>query len=536
MTKNVQGAQELLRGLLGAQESRRGISSAGWWTEAGKGAPDAPLAMLNDAIVPAALAAMAYSNRSWALDAGAGLVDPMAWADDASLGEDYKGMARAMLVAKTCRALTASELGIDPARSGSSLVGGVWRSGEVASALACVRTREDGTRELHLSVRGTDFDKEPDPLVPAAAIALAGFQYVIGTFLSIDKHAKRFAPLAAAMEAYAANPANGISKIVVSGHSLGAAAAEKLGLGMAEGSVPVVVFGFGSPGRGEGLRAPVWALAHQLSILARGVAALSVEAASGLADWAGRLGGGGGPSMLPRFSEMARESARRLTQVADGILAPMMMEEIGGLLSARKRSNIVQFRHPNDPVPKLGSFLYATQGGVRDSEQAITFLRRLEGDGEMVAVEGFRAHQSHRYADSVVVMAKNALRARAGADGVVAMGRASPDCDGLRAMDRAVVDAGKLCLSLPAALLPATIASARAASVKALAARDASDPTIARLLNLPAPQLADKLALSRALRVAEALRAAERLGGEAPFAAIRKSGGGFGGAPSKASP
>ena len=69
------------------------------------------------------------------------------------------------------------------------------------------------------------------------------------------------------------------------------------------------------------------------------------------------------------------------------------------------------------------------------------------------------------------------------------------------------------------------LVAARTLSVKALAARDAEDPNLARMLNLSAPQFAEKRAVSRALRVSEARLAAQRLGEAHPFEVVRKIGG-----------
>lgn len=440
---------------------------------------------LNRALLPAALSATSYAKACWAFDVAAGAADPAAWMDEASFERDKSGLARAGFIAKLCSPLSARELGVSAAASGATFERGVWRKGDLGAALCCVATGVDGARELHLSVRGTEQQNNPGRW-------LSAFQTVVGYFVwtypRIEKHAKIFEPLAEAIQRYAANPANGIERVVVSGHSLGAAAAETLLPKLRAPGVELEMFGFGSPGTGSGWAAPLLAAGRGAKAAGWMAARGAGSAASGVFAWAGRLAEGGG-ERLSGFSAMMRRAAQALR--------PGVREEL-----AADRPRVIQFRHPNDPVPKMGSLIYSTAGEVREALWPSEFDRRWAGGG--LEVSGFDAHAMTRYASAMEHMLMRAHEETR---------PHQPLPQRLEEMTRSRVEAAKLEALTPAAEHNARVLAARERNLAELG-KNPKDPAIAWAKALEAPmELAERIKIRRAVRKFHAaLCAQDRLG------------------------
>lgn len=153
----------------------------------------------------------------------------------ARLAEDAYDRTNHDAVGRGWHAVTAAELGMAEKGSGSvrySFKDGIYQGDTHGSsegqALVLSRTI-DGESVLTVAFRGTVdlIDQYKD-------------------YFPFDKHYKNFKPLVAAVKEYVADKANGIDKVVVTGHSLGGAMAqlfmnEKL-------DVPVSGYTFGSPG------------------------------------------------------------------------------------------------------------------------------------------------------------------------------------------------------------------------------------------------------------------------------------------------
>lgn len=301
-------------------------------------ADEAMLALLDEALLPAALSAAIYSTSAWAFDLSEG-ANPMAWADNTSFAKRGE-LARALLINDACSPLSAADLSIDPEEHGATLVRGIWRKG-LGSAAVVVEAREDGSKTLHLCVRGTDLNIHPNRV----ASAVQGLRYFL-VYPDIEKHAAEFWPLVDAVQKFASNPDNLISRFTISGHSLGAAAAENIFRRLDDGLLPINMFGFGSPGT-----------RFDNTVLARPVAAISCAVAPEIE----------GGEELP-------------------------IEEV--------EMRVAQFIHQHDPVPKLGSGLYGTTGKV----YLVMPLLEMERAHEMAEPpEEFSlgAHGSMVYANSL---------------------------------------------------------------------------------------------------------------------------------------
>lgn len=118
---------------------------------------------------------------------------------------------------------------------------GVFRSlHNFCSATVMISQNESGENVLHLTYRGTDSasqnhmvskeNKEKgieDKPAGKFASAVRMISYMMGIYPDMDRHSDNFAVLERSVLEYAKNPANGIAKIEVSGHSLGGAMAER---------------------------------------------------------------------------------------------------------------------------------------------------------------------------------------------------------------------------------------------------------------------------------------------------------------------
>jgi hypothetical protein len=168
----------------------------------------------------------------------------------AQLAEDAYDQSSKDAVGDGWHAFTAAEIGIAAKGSGSVrytfedgvYVGDTNRSSE---GQALVLTREVGGKTvLSVAFRGT-VDLEEQFL----------------DYFPFDNHYKSFKPLVAAVKKYVADGSHGIDKVVVTGHSLGAAMAQ---LFMNEElDVPVRGYTFGSPGADDARkRAPIINFEH----------------------------------------------------------------------------------------------------------------------------------------------------------------------------------------------------------------------------------------------------------------------------------
>lgn len=441
---------------------------------------------LNRALLPAALCAVSYAKSCWAFDVAGGALDPAAWMDEASFSRDSASLARALMVAELCSPLSAKDLGLKAGAAGASFERGVWRKGDLGSALCCLAEGVDGALELHLCVRGTEPENHPGKL-RSAFQTLAG--YFAWTYPRIEKHAGLFGPLADAVRDYAANPANGVGRIVVSGHSLGASAAESLLPRLRAPGVGLEMFGFGSPGTGSGWLAPVLGLGRGALAVGSGAARLGLGAAAGALSLAAKAAEAGGGS-LSGFSAMARGAAERLRPAA---VEPRAAEAV----------EITQFRHPNDPVPKLGSLIYATAGAIRESLSPLDFARR-EAGGKIEA-KGFAAHSMTRYASAAEFMLEQAWEElRPGA----------PPPKRLEQMTRSRMEAARLEASVPAGEHNERVRRARQSNLERLEKANASDPAIAWAKALGEPlDVAERVKVKRSIRKFHAaLTAQDRLG------------------------
>jgi Lipase (class 3) len=89
---------------------------------------------------------------------------------------------------------------------------GVYKAmGNLSAACAMKSQNPDGTYTLHISFRGTDSDAQPF------------FRFLKKAYLDMAAYYESFKPFEKACIEYAKDPANNISKIEVSGHSLGGA-------------------------------------------------------------------------------------------------------------------------------------------------------------------------------------------------------------------------------------------------------------------------------------------------------------------------
>lgn len=115
---------------------------------------------------------------------------------------------------------------------------GVYRSnGNMCAASSMVSKNEDGTYTLHMTYRGTDnesrtngklsdFEKK-SKLLKAFNGIVRFARYAVTAYSDMGKHHENFEPFEKACLEFASNPDNKISKIEVSGHSLGGAMVQR---------------------------------------------------------------------------------------------------------------------------------------------------------------------------------------------------------------------------------------------------------------------------------------------------------------------
>lgn len=418
------------------------------------------------AALPAALSASAYAASCWAFDVAAGVADAKAWMGEEQFESDRDGLARSLLIAGSCWPLEAKDLGVQQDDLGGSLSRGVFRRGDLAQALVAIAENESGGRELHLSVRGTDFHNNTNK-------ALAAFQAIVGyfawTYPRIEKHAENFKELAEAIAKKASDPSARIERVVVSGHSLGGAAAQSLIKYLAECEAPVRIVTFGSPGSGSGWLDPIdkaikairWSLSSSFG-------ALSTATDS---QWEAPLVGG---KPLAAFSALARKASHFFKEPIPKSGEPEQYH----------------FRHPNDPIPKWGSLLYRVKGKVLDAMEPREF--DLQSEGQELMAKGIQAHSSARYFRSIHSMMDHALE------------ELTPWKDASFEMSRwrrAKVEALRLELSVTPEQAAAAIKSAREAALEEIKKLDPKDPSIERIEALPKPEaLLDKIQKARRMR------------------------------------
>jgi hypothetical protein len=328
---------------------------------------------LDFSCLPAALCWASYSTNNWALDLAAKVVDPAAW-----MGEEQRkngkadDLSRALLIANCCRPLEAAEVGISAAKYDATLSRGVWSHGLISRAVVCIESRPRYGKVLHLCIRGTDFDHHPRRLV-AVIQGIVG--YFIWTYVRIEKHAFGFEPLAKALSAYASDSTNEIVEVVLSGHSLGGAAAQSLMPSFADCSREVHLVTFGSPGSGSGWLGPI----SYFNRVSRKVLRIALQRLARLTQW------------LPSLSSWIRRSAR------------YFMNPLPSQMGKR-----FHYKHPNDPVAKYATTIYRRTGSV------VTALSSLEipTDGShtlSLNIAGIGAHACAKYFQRIHDMLDRAL-------------------------------------------------------------------------------------------------------------------------------
>lgn len=422
------------------------------------------------ASLPAALCATSYAPNCWAFDVASGVADPVAWIGEEQFDEDRDALARSLMVANRCRPLSAAELNApnpqSPEAFGGTFIRGVFRKGDLCQALVSEAFNEHGEKELHLCIRGTDLNNHPNKF-------LSAFQTVVGyfawTYPRIEKHAEHFVELAKASAARASDPANGISRLVISGHSLGGAAAQSLVQRLTECSAPVRLVTFGSPGTGSGWLAP----------LDKTIKAIRKGLRFGLSELADLAEPSVPASTLPakalsHFSTLVRSCS-------DYFKRPLPLSGPAEQL---------HFRHPNDPVPKLGSLLYKVGNTPILAMDPREFDNAQEG--KELLVKGIGAHACSRYFRSIQGMLSKQFN------------DISPWLDSsfeMKSWASATVQALRVEMSVKPEHASLAVAEARQKTLKTLLAINPSDPAIDRLRALPSPQtLGDKIAKRRSLR------------------------------------
>lgn len=421
------------------------------------------------ASLPAALCAAAYAPQSWAFDVAAGIADPVAWMGEEQFRDDRDALARSLMIAERCKPLEASDLGIAPERLGGELARGVFRNGDLAQALIATADNGHGGRELHLCIRGTDFANNVHPWI-------AKFQGLVGyfawTYPRIEKHANHFKELARAASSYASDPAHGIERVVISGHSLGGAAAQSLLSSFTDCKAPARAVTFGSPGTGSGWLAPFKAILRE----ARNQTRDSLDSAASGLELAGEIAPLGKGAMSA-FASLMRTCARAIE--------PALPKDF-----AAGRPEQLHFRHPNDPIPKLGSLLYSVGDTPRIAMSGREF--DLAQDGKDLVAKGIKAHSSTRYFDSIQTMLfKNTDEVEVWKDPSFEMAQWS----------KAKVGALRLEMSIPAESASQAIAAARKTTLAKLSSSNPNDPAIERLQALPEPSvLPEKIKKNRQMR------------------------------------
>lgn len=289
---------------------------------------------LAESMLPAELSAAAYGELSWAWEVAAG-APVEAWAP--SLKEGLHNLPRALFLRSVVAPVGAEELGIDAKSHGAVFERGVWSSGSLAQAICAKASDGAGGTEIHLSIRGTD------PASDASAtrsLLNTVFGYLLWTYPRINIHGEQFEALAKAIANHASDPANKVTKIVLSGHSLGAAGAEAILPLLKKSGVEVKSHFFGNPGRGPG-----W------STLAFTGLRATVSVASSL--FSGVVGA------IPEHWGKTRAFAGIVGEPI--AMASRLLNSIG----RRPDENIINWRNSGDPVPKIGSLLYASDGLAR---------------------------------------------------------------------------------------------------------------------------------------------------------------------------
>lgn len=115
---------------------------------------------------------------------------------------------------------------------------GIYRAkGNLCAASSMVSENPDGTYTLHMAYRGTDSDsraskdvaeaEKKNPLMKNFNNIMRFADYFFKAYLDMGKHHANFEPFDKACLEFAANPENKISKIEVSGHSLGGAMVQR---------------------------------------------------------------------------------------------------------------------------------------------------------------------------------------------------------------------------------------------------------------------------------------------------------------------
>lgn len=422
------------------------------------------------ASLPAALCATSYAPNCWAFDVASGVADPVAWIGEEQFDQDRDALARSLMVANRCRPLSAAELNASDPQSpkafGGTFIRGVFRKGDLCQALVSEAFNEHGEKELHLCIRGTDLNNHPNKF-------LSAFQTVVGyfawTYPRIEKHAEHFVELATAAAARASDPANGISHLVISGHSLGGAAAQSLVQCLTECSAPVRLVTFGSPGTGSG-----W-----LSPLDKIIKAIRKGLRFGLAELADLTEPSAPATTLPakalsHFSALARSCS-------DYFKRPLPLSGPAEQL---------HFRHPNDPVPKLGSLLYKVGNTPILAMDPREFDKAQEGQ-ELLA-KGIGAHACSRYFRSIQGMLSKNF------NDIVPWKDSSFE---MKSWASATVEALRVEMSVKPEQAALAVAEARQKTLKNLLAINPADPAIDRLRSLPEPaSLADKVSKRRSMR------------------------------------
>lgn len=191
-------------------------------------------------------------------------------------------------------------------------------------AHAALLTSDDpdnpGKKILHVAFRGTEFSRIKE-FIPQA-------------YLDMDAYYHQFKPLEAMVREYAANPANKVSQIHASGHSLGGAMAEEFLKRMPdnpEAGYTVKGFTFGSPGSTKKPLTKFFNTAYHL-----------------IKD-----------KILPDH------------QINQSVLQEKQ--------EAKNDPRLVNFYHSNDPVPKLGIAGYTKSGKSLDLEDKFEVMSQQVG-------------------------------------------------------------------------------------------------------------------------------------------------------------
>lgn len=151
---------------------------------------------------------------------------------------------------------TVLQLALDPALvaadGGAIDANGLFQNQNAAGFVA----RNDATGELAIVFRGTDFSDS----LPGI---LNGIQDYAEAAFAPDAHYQKLQPLISAAIAYANDPANGVTKVSVTGHSLGGEMAELFATkgtqgagGLALSPEAISIVSFGAPGVPAGRTAP----------------------------------------------------------------------------------------------------------------------------------------------------------------------------------------------------------------------------------------------------------------------------------------